>query len=77
MKNKFALWSDLAHGKDMDVKPENYQPPNAHMNLRFTAPGCHELMCELQIQHKEIMELGLIQHKYYEIRRAADIHALC
>ena len=30
-----------------------------------------------QLQHEEIMELGLIQHKYYEIRRAANIDALC
>ena len=57
---------------------DDYQPPNIHMNLLFTAEGSLPIVCELQIQHERVMlELAPIQHKYYEVRRAADIDALC
>ena len=78
MKNKFGLWRAAAHGDATPPAPDDYQPPNIHMNLLFTAEGSLPVVCELQIQHERVMlELAPIQHKYYQVRRAADIHALC
>ena len=77
MKNKFGLWRAAAHGDATPPAPDDYQPPNIHMNLLFTAEGSLPIVCELQIQHERVMlELAPVQHKYYEIRRAADIDAL-
>lgn len=77
MKNKFALWSSAAHGNAHSPTPTDYQPPNIHMNVLFTAQGSLPIVCELQIQHKKVMlEMSPIQHKYYEIRRAADVAGL-
>ena len=78
MKNKFGLWQAAAHGDATPPAPDDYQPPNIHMNLLFAAEGSLPIVCELQIQHERVMlELAPIQHKYYEVRRAADINALC
>ena len=78
MRNKFSLWEAAAHGDATPPTPDKYQPPNIHMNLLFTVEGSLPLVCELQIQHERVMlELAPIQHKYYEVRRAADIDALC
>ena len=78
MKNKFSLWTEVANGGDgNDMTPENYQPPNIHMNLLFKSEGRSPIVCELQIQNSEVMHLSHIQHMLYEVRRAANIDALC
>ena len=71
LKNKFASWE-----RKVTSGEGRFEFPNIHINAIFKADRCAPIVVELQVHHKEVMQLGERDHKLYEIKRAKTVEEL-